>query len=333
MDKEIGKTGEYIYLVQERESIRCNDNIYKIGKTKQKPMKRVSAYPTGTKLWITIIVNDATSAEKDLLKIFREKFKQITEIGAEYFYGNPIQMINEIVIYQSEHFSIEDEVKDEVKDEDEFNSSEALSDENENVDKNVNEDVNEDENMNVNMNVDEDVNEDVNENMNINMNVNNSKNTNKNTNKNIPEKHIDDSLIERDVETVMENIKKPMQLSKYTKVLADTVKSLDLSNKHSANIHVKFDSSSNTFDVKSIDINSPNKKMSQKMHFENINVDVDENIFKIALNPYHLAKFNKVKINGITDYIINVCSFEIKQYKYMSYYKTVILPDVEQSRI
>ena len=47
MDKEIGKTGEYIYLIQERESIRCKDNIYKIGKTKQKPMKRVSAYPTG----------------------------------------------------------------------------------------------------------------------------------------------------------------------------------------------------------------------------------------------------------------------------------------------
>lgn len=300
MDKEIGKTGEYIYLVQERESIRCKDNIYKIGKTKQKPMKRVSAYPTGSKLWITIIVNDATLAEKDLLKIFRNKFKQITEIGAEYFFGNPVEMIKEIVDYQSKHFNIEtDDVASnyvdspDVKDNEDnmVNGSDEcssdISDEGQSQDKLVN----------------------------------------------MPEKNdydYDDDMIKHDVETVMESIKKPMQLSKYTKALADTVKNLGLSNKHSANIHVDFDPESNIFNVNSIDIISPNKKMIQQIHFENINVDVDENKFKIELNPYHFGKFNKVKINGVTSYVINICSFEIKKYRFIYFYKTVILPDLDR---
>lgn len=284
MDKEIGKTGEYIYLIQERESIRCKDNIYKIGKTKQKPMKRVSAYPTGSKLWITIIVNDATSAEKDLLKIFRNKFKQITSIGAEYFFGNPIEMIREIVEYQSEHFNIE-EINDVDRIREDIDSANVKINESESDECSYDEPKSHD-------------------------------------------KSVENDMIKRDVETVMENIKKPMQLSKYTKVLADTIKNLELSNKHSANIHVNFDSESNIFNVSRIDIISPNKRMTQQIHFENINVDIDEDKFKIELNPYHFAKFNKVKINGVSNYMINICSFEMKKYRYISYYKTVILPDL-----
>lgn len=297
MDKEIGKTGEYIYLIQERESIRCKDNIYKIGKTKQKPMKRVSAYPTGSKLWITIIVNDATSAEKDLLKIFRNKFKQITSIGAEYFFGDPIKMIHEIVEYQSEHFNIE-EINDVDRIQEDIESTDVKI--NDNVDK-IQEDVKNNESESDECSYDEPKSHD---------------------------KSVENDTIKRDVETVMENIKKPMQLSKYTKVLADTVKNLELSNKHSANIHVNFDSESNIFNVSRIDIISPNKKMTQQIHFENINVDIDEDKFKIELNPYHFNKFNKVKINGVSNYMINICSFEMKKYRYISYYKTVILPDL-----
>lgn len=115
MIEKLNETGEYIYLIQERESIRCNDNIYKIGKTKQKPMKRVSAYPTGSKLWITIIVNNSTTAEKDLLTLFKHKFKQITSIGNEYFYGNPVEMINEIMNYQISHFKLGSEIEEQVK--------------------------------------------------------------------------------------------------------------------------------------------------------------------------------------------------------------------------
>ena len=300
MDKEIGKTGEYIYLIQERESIRCNDNIYKIGKTKQKPMKRVSAYPTGSKLWITIIVNDATLAEKDLLKIFRNKFKQITSIGAEYFFGNPIEMIREIVEYQSEHFNI-DRIQEDI------DFTDVKNNDNESVDR-IQEDIDFTD-------------------------VKNNENESDECSYDEPksnDKFVENDIIKRDVKTVMESIKKPMQLSKYTKVLANTVKSLELSNKHSANIHVNFDSKSNIFNVSHIDIISPNKKMIQQIHFENINVDIDEDKFKIELNPYHFNKFNKVKINGISNYMINICSFEMKKYRYISYYKTIILPDLDE---
>ena len=66
--------GQYIYLVQERESIRCNDGVYKIGKTTQEPNKRMKGYPKNSKLYLTVIVDDATTSERDLLMLFRQKF-------------------------------------------------------------------------------------------------------------------------------------------------------------------------------------------------------------------------------------------------------------------
>jgi hypothetical protein len=90
----------HIYLIQERESQRCNDNVYKIGKTKQQPLKRMNSYPLGSKILIIIIVDDADSAEKALLTIFRKKFKR-AEYGNEYFIGDPKQMIDVIINYQN----------------------------------------------------------------------------------------------------------------------------------------------------------------------------------------------------------------------------------------
>ena len=200
-------------------------------------------------------MNDATSYEKYLFIILRNKFKQITSIGAEYFFGNPIEMIREIVEYQSEHFNIE-EINDVDRIREDIDSANVKINESESDECSYDEPKSHD-------------------------------------------KSVENDMIKRDVETVMENIKKPMQLSKYTKVLADTIKNLELSNKHSANIHVNFDSESNIFNVSRIDIISPNKRMTQQIHFENINVDIDEDKFKIELNPYHFAKFNKVKINGV----------------------------------
>ena len=90
MEQELGKLGEYIYLIQERESIRCNDNIFKIGKSVQNiPMKRLHHYPKGSKLWIMVIFDNASEAEKDLLNIFRGKYQNATNVGSEYFYGIP----------------------------------------------------------------------------------------------------------------------------------------------------------------------------------------------------------------------------------------------------
>lgn len=98
--------GEYIYLVQLREHVRSREYIYKIGRTAQQPMQRIAQYPKGSKLFIIIIVNDSVTAETDLLRLFRSKYISHTELGAEYFEGNPRNMIRDIYDYWFHHFDL-----------------------------------------------------------------------------------------------------------------------------------------------------------------------------------------------------------------------------------
>ena len=114
MLNEIGKLGEYIYLLQERESLRCHDEIYKIGRTKQEGVSRIKNYPKGSKVWLMIIVNDSVKAENDLLDRFDKMFVQVSDVGREYYKGNPVQMMEEIIKYQHEHFDINIETTGEV---------------------------------------------------------------------------------------------------------------------------------------------------------------------------------------------------------------------------
>lgn len=88
---------QYIYLLQEREFIKTNEPIFKIGKTKQKPLKRMSQYPKMSKIYLILNVDDCTIAEKKLIHIFDQKFIQRKDIGREYYSGNVIDMINLIM--------------------------------------------------------------------------------------------------------------------------------------------------------------------------------------------------------------------------------------------
>jgi hypothetical protein len=90
---------EYIYLLQEREFIKSNENVYKIGKTKQENLKRIGNYPIGTILLFQIICNDCDTNEKELIKIFRNKYESRKDIGNEYFKGNYNDMIDDIYSY------------------------------------------------------------------------------------------------------------------------------------------------------------------------------------------------------------------------------------------
>jgi len=87
----------YIYLLQEREFIKTNEPIYKIGKTKKPSLTRLQNYPKGTILIFQIKCKDCDTYEKILISIFKEKFIQHKNIGNEYFMGNYFEMIN--VIY------------------------------------------------------------------------------------------------------------------------------------------------------------------------------------------------------------------------------------------
>ena len=87
----------YIYLLQEREFIKTNENIYKIGKTKQKNNDRLKQYPKGSILLFQMICNSCDTSEKELIEKFKKKYKHREDIGSEYFEGDYNDMIN--IIY------------------------------------------------------------------------------------------------------------------------------------------------------------------------------------------------------------------------------------------
>ena len=89
----------YIYLLQEREFIKTNEQIYKIGKTKQINNKRLNQYPKGSILLFQIICDNCDYLEKYLINIFKKKYKHCIDIGNEYFEGFYKEMIE--IIYQN----------------------------------------------------------------------------------------------------------------------------------------------------------------------------------------------------------------------------------------
>lgn len=92
---------QYVYLIREREFIRLNEDTYKIGKTTQTPNSRLTGYPKGSQVVLFQQVNDCTLIENVIMKVFKNKFIQMTEYGIEYFKGDGFQMrntINDIII-------------------------------------------------------------------------------------------------------------------------------------------------------------------------------------------------------------------------------------------
>ncbi len=97
----------YIYLIHLREFIKTNENIYKIGKTKQENNKRFNQYPKGSKILIYIICDNCDALEKDIIKIFKNKYNHRKDIGTEYFEGNFEDMIKDIYDIRKEKVSYE----------------------------------------------------------------------------------------------------------------------------------------------------------------------------------------------------------------------------------
>ena len=89
---------EGIYLLREREFIRLNEDIYKIGRSKH-IKTRMNSYPKGSVIELMIGCVNSIQCEKDLLAIFRKKYIEHREYGAEYFEGNKLDMINTITRY------------------------------------------------------------------------------------------------------------------------------------------------------------------------------------------------------------------------------------------
>lgn len=86
----------FIYLLQTRESVKCNESIYKIGKTTQDNLKRFQSYPNGSILFFHIYCFDVNVVEKKLIEVFHYKFVNVPLYGNEYFEGDLDTMIDTI---------------------------------------------------------------------------------------------------------------------------------------------------------------------------------------------------------------------------------------------
>lgn len=89
----------YIYLIQLREFIKCGENIYKIGRTRQENYKRFYQYPKDSILMFHILCDsniNLCELEKNILFRFNKKYILRKDIGREYFEGNHTDMIDDI---------------------------------------------------------------------------------------------------------------------------------------------------------------------------------------------------------------------------------------------
>lgn len=88
----------FLYMLREREFIKTNEDIYKVGKTSQPCLyDRLKKYPKNSELLLAIKVPDCHSMETKLLRSLRTKFIPRRDIGLEYFQGDPNDILREFL--------------------------------------------------------------------------------------------------------------------------------------------------------------------------------------------------------------------------------------------
>ena len=87
---------ESVYLLIEREFLKSDCPIYKIGRSSQENDTRIKQYPKGSKLSCLINVEDSKFMEKEIFSLFKHKYIQRKDIGSEYFEGKMEDMRRDI---------------------------------------------------------------------------------------------------------------------------------------------------------------------------------------------------------------------------------------------
>ena len=97
---EFGKKPGHIYFLREREFLKTNEEIYKIGKTIN-IKNRMPSYPKDSRLYVCFYCpSDIDVVEKHLIVVLdRVCVRKRTDIGAEYFEGDVHDMIAAIIQY------------------------------------------------------------------------------------------------------------------------------------------------------------------------------------------------------------------------------------------
>ena len=81
------------YILRERELVKTNEQIYKIGKTTRTMKERFSDYPNNSELIYYCDVDNCDKRELFIIKEFTKQFKLRSDIGNEYFEGNIDEML------------------------------------------------------------------------------------------------------------------------------------------------------------------------------------------------------------------------------------------------
>ena len=89
---------EGLYLIQVRECKTDNNEVYKIGRSKNLA-KRIYQYPNGSIAYLIIECQDSKKHETELIKLFTSKYKLKRFYGNEYFMGNLDIMKQDIIKY------------------------------------------------------------------------------------------------------------------------------------------------------------------------------------------------------------------------------------------
>ena len=101
------ETIQYIYIIQPREFYNHNELVYKIGKTKKLNLYRFNQYPKGSVLLFQMVCKDCDVSERKVIKHFTNNYKHRKDVGAEYFEGDFIKMIDDIYNILKGNISIE----------------------------------------------------------------------------------------------------------------------------------------------------------------------------------------------------------------------------------
>jgi uncharacterized Fe-S cluster protein YjdI len=89
---------EGLYLIHIRECIVNNTNVYKIGRSNN-IYARIHQYPNASIAYLVTQCPDSKKHEKELIKLFCSKYTQRKFYGEEYFEGDRLIMINDIIKY------------------------------------------------------------------------------------------------------------------------------------------------------------------------------------------------------------------------------------------
>ena len=91
----------YIYLIQEYRFVKTNENIYKLGMTRQNNLECVNQYPKGSILLVQTICNNGLFVKNKILQLFKNNFIHRKDIGNDYFecedYKDMITMMYPII--------------------------------------------------------------------------------------------------------------------------------------------------------------------------------------------------------------------------------------------